>query len=89
MNFIYIYIYIYIYRERERERERERSFFCLFYYIRSQIDFFYRLKINFFCFFVKCVRPSVLIFGTARSQDDLTYNLTIILKANKALREDE
>ncbi|CAF3316832.1 unnamed protein product [Rotaria socialis] len=36
-----------------------------------------------------CVRPSVLVFGTARSQDDLTYNLANILKANKTLREDE
>jgi len=31
----------------------------------------------------------VLVFGTARSQDDLTYNLANILKANKTLREDE
>jgi DNA-directed RNA polymerase II subunit RPB1 len=29
------------------------------------------------------------VFGTARSQDDLTYNLANILKANKTLREDE
>jgi DNA-directed RNA polymerase II subunit RPB1 len=36
-----------------------------------------------------CVRPSVLLFGTARSQDDLTYNLANIIKANKTLREDE
>ena len=36
-----------------------------------------------------CVRPSVLVFGTARSQDDLTYNLANILKANRTLREDE
>lgn len=36
-----------------------------------------------------CVRPSVLIFGTARSQDDLTYNLAEIVKANKVVREDE
>jgi DNA-directed RNA polymerase II subunit RPB1 len=36
-----------------------------------------------------CVRPSVLLFGTARSQDDLTYNLANILKANKTLLEDE
>lgn len=36
-----------------------------------------------------CVRPSVLVFGTARSQDDLTFNLANILKANKTLREDE
>jgi DNA-directed RNA polymerase II subunit RPB1 len=36
-----------------------------------------------------CVRPSVLLFGTAHSQDDLTYNLANIVKANKALREDE
>jgi DNA-directed RNA polymerase II subunit RPB1 len=36
-----------------------------------------------------CVRPSVLVSGTAHSQDDLTYNLANIIKANKALREDE
>ncbi|CAF4570132.1 unnamed protein product, partial [Rotaria magnacalcarata] len=36
-----------------------------------------------------CGRPSVLVFGTARSQDNLTYNLANILKANKTLREDE
>jgi DNA-directed RNA polymerase beta' subunit len=31
----------------------------------------------------------VLVFGTACSQDDLTYNLANIFKSNKALREDE
>jgi DNA-directed RNA polymerase II subunit RPB1 len=36
-----------------------------------------------------CVRPSVLLFGTARSQDDLTYNLADIIRANNTLREDE
>lgn len=35
-----------------------------------------------------CVRPSVLVFGTARSQDDLTYNLANILKSNRQLKED-
>ena len=36
-----------------------------------------------------CVRPSVLLFGTARCQDDLTYNLAKIVEANNKLREDE
>ena len=36
-----------------------------------------------------CIRPSVLVFGTARSQDDLTCILANILKANRRLREDE
>jgi DNA-directed RNA polymerase II subunit RPB1 len=36
-----------------------------------------------------CVRPSVLLFGTAHSQDDLTYNLANIIKANNTLRIDE
>jgi DNA-directed RNA polymerase II subunit RPB1 len=31
----------------------------------------------------------VLVFGTARSQDDLTYNLANIFKVNKILRVDE
>ncbi|CAF3252709.1 unnamed protein product [Rotaria sp. Silwood2] len=35
------------------------------------------------------VRPSVLMFGTARCQDDLTYNLANIIKANKMLGEYE
>jgi len=35
------------------------------------------------------VRPSVLLFGTAHCQDDLTYNLANIIKANNKLREDE
>ncbi len=36
-----------------------------------------------------CVRPSVLLFGTAHSQDDLTYNLANIIRANNTLRDDE
>lgn len=36
-----------------------------------------------------CVRPSVLLFGTARCQDDLTYNLAKIIEANNELRKDE
>jgi DNA-directed RNA polymerase II subunit RPB1 len=47
------------------------------------------INLIFLFSFKKCVRPSVLVFGTARSQDDLTYNLANILKANKTLREDE
>ena len=35
-----------------------------------------------------CVRPSVLAFGTTPSQDDLTYTLANILKANRTLKED-
>ncbi|UJR32543.1 hypothetical protein I4U23_020005 [Adineta vaga] len=36
-----------------------------------------------------CVRPSVLLFGTARCQDDLTYNLARIINANNTLSEAE
>ncbi|CAF1142802.1 unnamed protein product [Rotaria sordida] len=36
-----------------------------------------------------CVRPSVLMFGTARCHDDLTYNLANIIKANRTLYEYE
>ncbi|CAF1186930.1 unnamed protein product [Rotaria sp. Silwood1] len=36
-----------------------------------------------------CVRPSVLMFGTARCHDDLTYNLANIIKANRTLHEYE
>lgn len=36
-----------------------------------------------------CVRPSVLSFGTTRSQDDLTHKLADIVKANKLLKDNE
>ncbi|CAF4375924.1 unnamed protein product, partial [Adineta steineri] len=36
-----------------------------------------------------CVRPSVLQYGVSHSQDDLTYNLANIIKANNILRQDE
>ncbi|CAF1192209.1 unnamed protein product [Adineta ricciae] len=36
-----------------------------------------------------CVRPSVLIFGESSAQDDLTYILANIIKANNILHEDE
>ncbi len=32
-----------------------------------------------------CVRPSVVMFGTARSQDDLTHKLADIIKMNNHL----
>ncbi|KAK7486909.1 hypothetical protein BaRGS_00021880 [Batillaria attramentaria] len=35
------------------------------------------------------VRPSVVMFGTARSQDDLTHKLGDIVKANNRVRRDE
>ena len=36
-----------------------------------------------------CVRPSVLLCGTATSQDDFTSNLANIFKFNRTLKEDE
>jgi DNA-directed RNA polymerase II subunit RPB1 len=35
------------------------------------------------------VRPSVVMFGTARSQDDLTHKLADIIKANNHLKNNE
>jgi DNA-directed RNA polymerase II subunit RPB1 len=36
-----------------------------------------------------CVRPSVVMFGTARSQDDLTHKLADIIKMNNHLKNNE
>ncbi|KAI0988983.1 hypothetical protein GJ496_007709 [Pomphorhynchus laevis] len=36
-----------------------------------------------------CVRPSVLLFGSARSQDDLTHKLADIIKINNQLKRNE
>jgi len=36
-----------------------------------------------------CVRPSVVMFGSARSQDDLTHKLADIIKMNNHLRANE
>ncbi|KAI0980614.1 hypothetical protein GJ496_005726 [Pomphorhynchus laevis] len=36
-----------------------------------------------------CVRPSVLLFGSARSQDDLTHKLADIIKINIQLKRNE
>ncbi len=35
------------------------------------------------------VRPSVVMFGTARSQDDLTHKLADIIKMNNHLKNNE
>jgi DNA-directed RNA polymerase II subunit RPB1 len=36
-----------------------------------------------------CVRPAVVMFGSARNQDDLTHKLSDIIKANNQLRRNE
>ena len=36
-----------------------------------------------------CVRPAVVMFGSARNQDDLTHKLADILKANNELIKNE
>ncbi|XP_074658521.1 DNA-directed RNA polymerase II subunit RPB1-like [Tubulanus polymorphus] len=36
-----------------------------------------------------CVRPAVVMFGSARNQDDLTHKLADIIKANNQLRRNE
>ena len=36
-----------------------------------------------------CVRPSVVMYGTARSQDDLTHKLADIIKMNNHLKNNE
>lgn len=35
------------------------------------------------------VRPAVVMFGSARNQDDLTHKLADIIKANNQLRKNE
>lgn len=35
------------------------------------------------------VRPAVLMFGTARNQDDLTYKLADIIKSNNELLRNQ
>ena len=36
-----------------------------------------------------CVRPAVVMFGSARSQDDLTHKLADIIKMNNHLKNNE
>ncbi|XP_038050606.1 DNA-directed RNA polymerase II subunit RPB1-like isoform X1 [Patiria miniata] len=36
-----------------------------------------------------CVRPAVVMFGSARNQDDLTHKLADIIKANNQLQKNE
>jgi len=36
-----------------------------------------------------CVRPAVVMFGSARNQDDLTHKLSDIIKTNNQLRRNE
>ncbi|XP_052784228.1 DNA-directed RNA polymerase II subunit RPB1-like [Mya arenaria] len=36
-----------------------------------------------------CVRPAVVMFGSARNQDDLTHKLSDIIKANNNLKRNE
>ncbi|KAL4220549.1 DNA-directed RNA polymerase II subunit RPB1 [Mactra antiquata] len=36
-----------------------------------------------------CVRPAVVMFGSARNQDDLTHKLSDIIKANNQLKRNE
>ena len=36
-----------------------------------------------------CVRPAVVMFGSARNQDDLTHKLADIIKANNQLKRNE
>ena len=36
-----------------------------------------------------CVRPAVVMFGSAKNQDDLTHKLADILKANNELIRNE
>lgn len=36
-----------------------------------------------------CVRPAVVMFGSAKNQDDLTHKLADIIKANNDLEKNE
>lgn len=36
-----------------------------------------------------CVRPAVVMFGSARNQDDLTHKLADIIKSNNDLQKNE
>ena len=36
-----------------------------------------------------CVRPAVVMFGSAQSQDDLTHKLDDIIKVNNQLKRNE